>query len=58
MMCPDKQRYESKVDAETALAHIQIKYWQGAVRRREQRAYECPHCGGWHLTSQQRRAAA
>jgi len=22
-----------------------------ASRRHEQRAYKCPHCGSWHLTS-------
>ena len=31
------------------------RYLRGRRRRRERRAYACPHCGGWHLTSQPKR---
>lgn len=43
-----KIRYFDAETAELVLAGI------GAhnPRRREQRAYRCPECSGWHLTSQ------
>jgi hypothetical protein len=49
--CPatGKLRYGSRVDAERELAAARAS---GNPRRREVRAYECPHCGMWHLTSQ------
>ena len=31
------------------------RYVRGRRNRRERRAYACPHCGGWHLTSQAKR---
>lgn len=53
--CPDKVRYADRWEAEHALASCELESWRGHPERRERRAYECPHCGGWHLTSQPRR---
>lgn len=39
-MCTGKIRYAARVSAERFATQT------GA------RAYECPHCAGWHLTSQ------
>ena len=45
-----KQPYLSKKDARAALNEIQrlgrFRPW-----RKEKRAYYCPHCAAWHLTS-------
>lgn len=47
--CPTgKHRYRDKIAAHLALARIDA----GHGNRREQRAYRCPDCRGWHLTSQ------
>lgn len=45
-----KHRYRSRVDALIALARVRAK---DDVKRakQEQRAYRCPRCHGWHLTS-------
>jgi hypothetical protein len=45
----EKVRYETQLDAERALATMIMS---PRLRRREQRAYHCPTCGGYHLTSQ------
>lgn len=51
MTC-SKRRYRTRVDALLHLAKI-----EGNVRRHGQsnkapvRAYRCPNCRGWHLTS-------
>ncbi|MFI8962091.1 hypothetical protein ACIGO8_08240 [Streptomyces sp. NPDC053493] len=42
-----KARYRDEVAAKLALARIDT----GHGNRRERRAYRCPHCRGWHLTS-------
>ncbi|QDP83274.1 hypothetical protein FOH10_07390 [Nocardia otitidiscaviarum] len=47
-----KIRYFDPETAELALAGIDHR----DPRRREQRTYHCPSCGGWHLTSQPRRS--
>lgn len=48
-----KRRYRSRVDALLALARIQ--YRDSSNRdKREQRAYRCSRCFGWHLTSRQK----
>lgn len=44
-----KRRYRDRIGAQLALAVIRRR---GNNRRRETRAYRCPICGGWHLTSQ------
>ena len=56
--CPSgKVRYRDRLDALLALSRIDRK---DSPRRSksEQRAYPCPRCKGWHLTSTDRRRAA
>jgi hypothetical protein len=54
--CEDKIRYRTAAGAKWALWGIWLdRYVRGRRRRRERRAYACPHCGGWHLTSQPKR---
>ena len=43
-----KVRYRDRVAAALALAKIQR---QGKSGHTERRAYRCPNCKGWHLTS-------
>lgn len=40
---PDKNRYNTEKDAETAILLSDVKTL---------RSYRCPACKGWHLTSQ------
>lgn len=43
-----KRRYRDRIGAQLALAVIKKRTsWKG----RETRAYHCPTCHGWHLTS-------
>jgi hypothetical protein len=45
-----KRRYRDRIAALLALASVQRK--DGSRRpKTEQRAYRCPDCHGWHLTS-------
>lgn len=44
-MCTTKQRYSS----ETAAIHKII--FQTRVSGKPLRAYKCPYCNGWHITS-------
>lgn len=47
-----KRRYRDRVGALMALANIQgDRHGRPERRYREARAYECPSCKGWHLTS-------
>jgi hypothetical protein len=47
-----KIRYRDRIGALLALSRT-----DNARRpKTEQRAYRCPFCRGWHLTSQQKRA--
>lgn len=56
--CEEKIRYRTSVGARLALWNIWwARYVHGRRRRRERRVYECPHCAGWHLTSQPKRRA-
>lgn len=49
--CPSKKRrYRDHLAAKLALAMM-----RGGEKRRERRAYRCPDCAGWHLTSSIRR---
>ena len=49
MSCPSgKRRYRDHIGAQFALAVIRHRRTD---RRRETRAYPCPICHGWHLTS-------
>jgi len=55
-LCEEKIRYRTSAGAHFALWGIWIdRYLRGRRRRRERRAYACPHCDGWHLTSQPKR---
>lgn len=58
-VCPatGKIRYRDGHDAGLALVSLRrrrsrIESSGGEHRIRVQRKYECPSCGGWHLTSQ------
>lgn len=51
-----KTRYVSERDAQVALASTVVARNVGSSRRHECRWYECPLCGGWHLTSSPARA--
>lgn len=54
--CDEKIRYRTAVGARWALWGIWLdRYLRGRRHRRERRAYACPYCGGWHLTSQAER---
>jgi hypothetical protein len=54
--CEEKIRYRTSAGATWALWGIWFdRYLRGRRRRRERRAYACPHCSGWHLTSQSKR---
>lgn len=60
-VCPatGKIRYRDAHDAGLALVSLRrrrsrIESSGGEHRIRVQRKYECPSCGGWHLTSQAR----
>lgn len=48
-----KFRYRDRIAAELALASLGRED-NTARPKTEQRAYWCPKCTGWHLTSQQR----
>lgn len=51
MACPSgKIRYRDRVGALLALAAAQRKDGPGRPKI-EKRAYPCPDCRGWHLTS-------
>jgi len=45
-----KQRYRDKVAATLALAKIE-RQDKTSRPKTEARAYRCPKCHGWHLTS-------
>jgi hypothetical protein len=45
-----KRRYRDEVAAKLVLATIQRK-GNSARDKTEARAYRCPSCKGWHLTS-------
>ncbi len=47
--CSGKRRYRDGIAAKVALAKVQHQDKAGHVERR---AYQCPVCKGWHLTSQ------
>ncbi len=49
--CPvtGKARYRSESRADEVLGSIWATPHPG--RRLERRAYQCPYCGSWHLTS-------
>lgn len=47
-----KRRYRDEIAAKLALATIQRKD-KARRSKSERRAYRCPLCGGWHLTSRE-----
>ncbi|QOE32777.1 hypothetical protein CPT_Mano_045 [Achromobacter phage Mano] len=49
MVCT-KFRHKDQVSAELMLARAKASNWNH--HRIPTRAYACPHCHGWHLTSQ------
>lgn len=51
-LCPEKERYESRRGALRARAKVLDKGAADYLR-----SYHCPHCDGWHLTSQKPRFA-
>lgn len=55
--CPasGKVRFADSLDAERAVAQAILASGSGNPRRREERAYRCPDCDGWHLTSKPHR---
>jgi hypothetical protein len=54
--CEEKIRYGTAAGATWSLWGIWLdRYLRGRRHRRERRAYACPHCEGWHLTSQSKR---
>lgn len=55
MKCPSgKTRYRDRIGALLALASTQRR--DGSRRpKTEKRAYRCPDCRGWHLTSKGKR---
>lgn len=52
--CPDKARYETAEAAQVALERVREKRLAAdpTDEHVESRTYQCPHCEGWHLTSQ------
>ena len=56
-LCEEKIRYRTAAGARLALWRIWVaRYLRGRRHRHERRVYACPHCGGWHLTSQPKRS--
>ena len=54
--CEEKIRYRTAAGATWSLWGIWLdRYLRGRRHRRERRACACPHCDGWHLTSQSKR---
>ena len=57
-LCRHKIRYRDKLGAMIAVASTQAAAARGVKGRDETRVYRCPHCHGWHTTSQPKRRAA
>jgi hypothetical protein len=53
-----KVRYRDKLGAMLGIASVDRKAGKGDARRDETRIYRCPHCNGYHLTSQTKRRSA
>lgn len=45
-----KRRHKDEAGAQEEMARAHSSNWNG--HRVPTRAYKCPHCHGWHLTSQ------
>lgn len=49
--CPTgKVCYRDEHEAQIELVGTVVARNRGRARRKEQRAYQCPYCGSWHLT--------
>lgn len=46
-MCLDKKYYSSMIKAFCAIGRMKVLY----PKTPDQRAYPCPICHGWHLTT-------
>ncbi|HEY1178257.1 MAG TPA: hypothetical protein VGF17_19050 [Phytomonospora sp.] len=55
--CPTGKRKLTEHDAQCELVGAAIARNGGRANRRERRAYACPLCGSWHLTSKPPRKA-
>lgn len=56
--CPHgKRQYPDAHTAQVELVDRVLQRNRGKAKRQEQRAYQCPDCGGWHLTSKPDRAS-
>ncbi len=53
-----KRLWRSKAAAKRALKRVQAERQTAGHDRFECAIYECPLCGGWHLTSQTQRSRA
>jgi hypothetical protein len=49
-----KRRYGSRAKAEKDRIRITNNVRRLGMARIPRRSYECPDCGGWHLTSMER----
>lgn len=49
--CPTGKRKLTEHDAQCELVGAQVDRNRGRVHRKERRAYECPLCDSYHLTS-------
>lgn len=52
--CIRKVWYATAYDADVALVSTIQRSFRDRAPRREVMSYRCPHCKGWHLTSQMR----
>lgn len=50
-MCAGKVRFRGELDAKLCLLHTQRKGDDAQRQSTPRRAYRCPRCRGWHLTS-------
>lgn len=54
-----KTRYRNEIDAKIALSNAAYSASQRSdEKRKEVRAYHCPKCKGYHLTSEPKRSKA
>lgn len=53
MVC-EKRRYRTEEAAQVELANVQLFARLNGAKRIPIRAYRCPYCNGWHVTSQPR----
>lgn len=49
--CRRKRRFPNSARAKAAIRTVKRYGARGAQDKKPHRAYQCPHCHGWHLTS-------